>query len=259
LGGESEPHLQCLNVGPGAFGWNLSRLSPSINEFYQVIQPYYPEIIYGKNPWHAVSTTTSLPVALDSLKTLEVSMIVNMKPYTKYNFAFDIWITNNTKSSPTDITDEVMVWLVWTPGQAGEHVLDTLNDGYNVYQHRVYQHWNMIMTSPGEQHRYHQFTIAKQGVPSKINLLAFLDHLRKEKHDLRYLASIELGNEVWSGVGATNITEFRIDLKTTQDLEAGTTADQANWSEKAWQIMVDKRSPEIINLESSRSCVQIIP
>ena len=222
---------------------------PSINERYQVIQPYYPEVIYGKNPWHAVSTTASLPVALDSLKTLEVSLMVSMKPYPKYNFAFDIWITNNTESSPTDITDEVMVWLVWTPGQAGEYVLDTLNDGYNVYQHRVYKDWNMIMTSPEEQHRYHQFTITKQGVPSRINVLAFLDHLRKEKIDFRYLASMELGNEVWHRTGATTITKLRVDLETTQNLKSSTIQDDSNYLARKGRI-AERWSPEIIDIKS---------
>jgi hypothetical protein len=239
-----------MTVSPGSFGWNLSRLSPSIFERYQSIQPYYPEVIYGKNPWHAVSTTTSLPVALDSLRTLEVSLMVSMKPYAKYNFAFDIWITNNKESSPTDITDEVMIWLVWTPGQAGEYVLDTLNDGYNIYQHRVYRDWNMIMTNAQEQHRYHQFTIGKQGVPSKINVLAFLDHLMNEKHDLRYLASIEIGNEVWRGVGATTITKLRVDLETTS-LKSSAVQDDASYPAREGHISAEKWSPEIIDTKST--------
>jgi hypothetical protein len=61
----------------------------------------------------------------------------------------------------------------------------------------------------------HEFIIKKQGIPSRINILAFLEHLRKEKHDLRYLASIELGSEVWSGVGATKFGTYRIDLETS--------------------------------------------
>lgn len=250
-GGEKEPHLQCMTIGPGAFGWNLSRQSPAINEWYQVIQPYYPEVIYGKNPWHALSTTNSLPVAVNSLKTLEVSLMVSMKPYTKYNFAFDIWITNNTESSSTHITDEIMIWLVWTRGLPGEYVADTLNDGYNIYEHRIYRGWNMIMTSPGEQHRYHQFTIKKQGVPSRINVLAFFDHLKKEKHDLRYLASVELGNEVWQGTGTTTITELRVDLETTRNLESSTLVCSANYRAREGWITADKSSPQTIDTRSA--------
>jgi hypothetical protein len=225
-GGPKEPHIQCVSVGPATFGWNSTRLSPSDNS-----GPYYPEVIYGKSPSSTVSTTSNLPVKIESLESLDVSMDVSMKPYTKYNFAFDIWITNNTESSLADITDEVMVWLVWTPGQEGEYVLDTLVDGYNLYQHRVYD-----ITSPVEQNRYDQFTAAKQGIPSKINLLAFLNHLRKEKDDLRYLASIELGNEVWSGEGVTSVTMFRIDLKTKQNLGSPVLQDEAGYLQKVCDL-----------------------
>lgn len=239
-GGRNEPHLQCVAVGPATFGWNSTRLSPS-----NLSGPYYPEVIYGKSPWRTVSTTSSLPVEIESLESLDVSMEVSMKPYTKYNFAFDIWITNNTESSPADITDEVMVWLVWTPGQEGGYVLDILNDGYNVYQHRVYN-----ITSPEEQNRSHQFTAAKQGIPSKINLFAFLDHLRKAKHDLRYLASIELGNEVWSGEGATSFARFRIDLKTKQNAGSPVSQDEAGYLGKVCDFTADQLSCDIIDIDS---------
>ena len=227
-GGQWEPHLQCMTAGPGWFGWNVSRLSPSKyggGECPSCIEPYCPEVIYGKSPWRIGSTTSSLPVPLDSVESLEVSMMVRINPhprYAKYDLAFDIWITNGTESGRAYITDEVMIWLVWTPGLAGEIVLDTMNDGYNTYEHRAYAHWNMIRIEAPWKWRMQEFTIAKQGIPSTIDVLAFLNHLRKERYGLRYLASIEFGNEVWSGVGATNITVFRVDLKTNPALVVAT-------------------------------------
>jgi len=238
-GGPAEPHLQCITLGSGSFGWNLSRLAPSNYDECDCIQPYYPEVIYGKKPWRSESTTSSLPVLVDSIKTLEVSLAVSMNPYEKYNLAFDIWITNGTESSPAHITDELMIWLVWTPNLAGENIIDIFNDGQNVYQHRAYAHWDMIQTSGALTWRYHQFTIAKQGIPPKLNILTFLNHLKKEGYDLRYLASIELGNEVWSGVGATNVTMLRIDLKTASNLRSPMTTDGESLARNECHVIAD--------------------
>lgn len=52
----NEPHRQCIFLNPESFGWNSSRPSPSVIPFF------YPEIIYGKNPWRSSSTTSRLPV-----------------------------------------------------------------------------------------------------------------------------------------------------------------------------------------------------
>jgi hypothetical protein len=243
-GGPAEPHLQCVTFGPGSFGWNLSRPSPSDNDECDCIQPYYPEVIYGKKPWRSESTTGSLPVLVDSIKTLEVSLAVSMNPYEKYNLAFDIWITNQTEGIPVHITDELMIWLVWTPDLAGENIIDVLNDGQNVYQHRAYAHWDMIQTSGALKWRYHQFTLTKQVVPPKMNILTFLNHLKKEGHDLRYLASIELGNEVWSGAGATNVTMLRIDLKTASNMRSPMTADQESFARNEWHVIADRCSAD---------------
>jgi len=218
-GGANEPHLQCMNTNLDSFGWNVTRRSPSAyglpSDCPECIQPYYPEVIYGKKPWRTESTTANLPVALDSVESLEVSMTATMIPYAKYDLAFDIWITNSAESRSTDITDEVMIWLLWTSGLPAERVRDTVNDGYNVYEHRTYAYWNMTRIEGTLRWTMHEFIIKKQGIPSRINILAFLEHLRKEKRDLRYLASIELGSEVWSGVGATKFSTYRIDLKTS--------------------------------------------
>lgn len=218
-GGPNEPHLQCMNADLDSFGWNVTRLSPSAyglpSDCPECIQPYYPEVIYGKKPWRTESTTANLPVALDSVESLEASMAATMIPYAKYDLAFDIWITNSAESRSTDITDEVMIWLLWTSGLPGERVRDTVKDGYNVYEHRTYAYWNMTRIEGPLRWTMHEFIIKKQGIPSRINILAFLEHLRKEKHDLRYLASIELGSEVWSGVGATKFSTYRIDLETS--------------------------------------------
>ena len=255
-GGPDEPHLQCVTLGPGSFGWNSSRLSPRNNEQCNCVQPYYPEVVYGKNPSRTLSTTSSLPVALDSIKSLEVSLAAHMDPYTKYDLAFDIWIANNRESIMADITDEIMIWLLWTPDLAGGHVLDTLHDGYNIYQHRP----EMIRREGSLRWTMHLFTIEKQGIPSRINVLAFFNHLTKEKKDLRYLASIEFGTEVWSGVGATAVTKFGVDLETMHNLESPITAHKAGYFEKGRRIMADKWSADIIDIgERCRRCLRSVP
>jgi hypothetical protein len=184
-------------MGQGSFGWNLTREMPSNNS------PYYPEVIYGKKPFELSSTTSQLPVAVNSITSLEVSLAASMVPYRKYNLAFDLWITNNMRSSSVDITHEIMIWLMWSPDLAPTTQWGHwISDGYNTYYHIAYK-----SSRPGG---FHVFSLKTPGIPSKINILALLGDIQ----NLGYLASIEFGNEVYSGTGRTDVSEYSIHIET---------------------------------------------
>ena len=203
-GGPGEPHVQWIKASSASFGWNWSRLG-SAQSSWSHRSPYYPEVICGKKPWRDSSTTKILPFLIESLDRLEVSLCLSMQAFGDYNLALDLWVTNDVQANPESITDEIMIWFVWTHNVG--KIVSTMNDGYNGYEYRVYE-------SGGWGYRFHQFTLVNQAIPTKINLLAFLNNLAGRGYDLRYLASIELGNEVWGGTGETAISELGIDMST---------------------------------------------
>lgn len=212
-GGKQEPHRQCIWLGGNdgsLFGWNLTREAPSTTA------PYYPEVVYGKNPWSPwfTRTTDKLPAEVKSITSLEVSLAASTGGYRKYNLAFDLWITNSSTCSEADLMDEIMIWLIWTPDLQSS--LNTnapeVSDGYNVYNLNTY--------TVAQSFGFTIFSIKTQGIPSKINILALLAYLMSKGHNLGYLASIELGNEVWSGTGRTVVKTFRVDIATTSSLNS---------------------------------------
>jgi len=244
-GGPSEPHMQTIGVYAGTLRWSWSRLSPSSNK------PYYPEVIYGKKPGRTSSTTSNLPAYLGDLSTIEVSLDASTRAEGKYNLAFDLWITGEVPSRESwvrkeDITHEVMIWLLWTPGLEARNIHGTVDDGYNTYHHRTHASGDWLW-------RFHQFTIAKQGIPSRINMTAFFEHLTNDGEDLKVLISIELGNEVWYGTGATTVNrmDVRITRKTAPDAITPAIATFTLicmvilGATLAWSIVKSRRAPNV--------------
>ena len=64
----------------------------------------YPQIIYGKKPWHEQSTTPHLPIQIETINQLKVSYdIAIARNEGEYNLAYDLWLTANEAAQPEDI------------------------------------------------------------------------------------------------------------------------------------------------------------
>ena len=106
--GGSQEYQQCVTIQAAAPGvsagwaWNW----PGIR--FNVVA--YPNLMYGKNPW-LPSTTPNLPLRIGDLGCLEVDFEVEQVGSGKGNLAFDLWLTREAASQPTDISGEVMIWL----------------------------------------------------------------------------------------------------------------------------------------------------
>ena len=202
-GSPSQEHTQCIAVYPsGAMGWSWHKPSQSR-------MPHWPSVIYGKHPisiTQGFSSTRNLPVGLGLVKSIEVSLDASVKATGSYNFVFDIWITNSLSCTRDSVTHEVMVWFLWTPGLDPKNDLGTVNDGYNTYQLSSFEPDIQI------EFPHYRFSIAKQGIPSRINLTALLDYLTSKGEQLGYLAAIMLGNEVFYGYGQTTVRVFDVKI-----------------------------------------------
>jgi len=223
--GERETAVCIRALSSESFRWNWSRPSPT-NEV-----PIYPEVIWGKKVEFALqedSTTKKLPVAIASLISLKLSLSVTTRAEGEYDLAFDIWITNSSTGYAHALspTHEIMIWLRWTPGLRWlpPDTHGTVNDGHATYVHRCHRCRQYVW-------ELHIFTLQDQEMPTMIDFVPFFHHLMIDRMTgedylpLRYLSSIEFGNEVWFGNGETIVAAYHFDVKATmQSLENGTSS-----------------------------------
>ena len=58
--------------------------------------------------------------------------------------------------------------------------------------------------------RFHKFILANNTKPRELDVMDFIRFLRHKISPSLYLASVEFGNEVWSGRGVTVVKYFNV-------------------------------------------------
>jgi hypothetical protein len=206
--GDISSYQQCVFISEGndsvnaVWAWNW----PGIR--FNVLA--YPNIIFGKNPW-LPSTSPELPLRIDEIKCLEAKFDVIQSGSGKGNLSIDLWITDNLSSQPSDITDEIMIWLshdgFWPAGSR----VDTLNiEGNEIGLWRKENH----NPSNDYQWTFSVFVYQSDLLEGSISIHEFL-HFLVEKGFISsegYLAGIQLGNEIVSGYGKSIIRNYEIDF-----------------------------------------------
>ena len=194
---------QCIfTTNDSSFGWNWDW--PDVG--YNV--KAYPEIIFGKKPWSANSTTNELPLKVGNVETFEVNFDLNIVASGNYNLAFEFWITEDSISNQDHITTEVMIWTANSLLQpAGEQISVFFSNGYYYDLFRAeFDDW--IYYAFVSQTDQQAGTIH---VHNFINYMLAIGHLNPNE----YMASFELGNEIVSGSGQTNIQQYSISVNET--------------------------------------------
>ncbi len=168
----------------------------------------YPEIIYGWKPWSGNPTTSDVPASVKDITELTVRYDIESSAEGVYNLAFDIWIASEEIPRPSNITQEIMIWLDHKGiGPAGTFVETGTIDGeeYDVYRGSV---------DTGEW-TYVAFIKRVPEYKGETGLDHFLDYLLKKDLILKdsYLAAVEFGNEIVSGTGKTHLKDYRISIR----------------------------------------------
>ena len=164
----------------------------------------YPEIIYGKKPFNRTSSTTALPRAIRELNTLNVDFSFQTSATGAFNSTFDLWITNSSSATQADITAEVMIWLSkdgLTPAGSRNYALNTPTGCSSFHSGRM-QHWD-----------YFAFVLNRTITEGNVDLKPYIDFLVNEgavSAD-HFLASVEFGNEIAFGKGATKLVLYSVD------------------------------------------------
>lgn len=167
--------------------------------------PFYPEIIFGWNPWWKSSTTTELPILLNDLTSINVSFDIDSIAEGRYNAAFDIWICSgpvpSSDPSTGNITAEIMIWIESTEEM-----------GFNPTATVVIENLSYDLYVRTDRPSYIAFVSQEQTWKGSISILPFLNYLLVNNYieSDHYLASIEFGNEIWSGKGRSKISNYNI-------------------------------------------------
>lgn len=172
----------------------------------------FPDILYGKNPWAAESSTPKMPVAIKDLDTLTAEFGFTHYGYGHRNSSFQIWLTTDS-ADDRHLLNEIMIWIrndnlppapfLKNDSIAGEPFTVTTLENHGDPNLKPAIHWN-----------YYAFVNPRLDWKGRIDLLAFLKYLIKNKliDPDAYVAVINFGNEIRDGKGITALDHYRIRL-----------------------------------------------
>lgn len=174
----------------------------------------FPEVVFGHKPGTARSTTPLLPRKLGEMRRVVMDYDISTQRSGTGNLSVDIWLTdtpNPTTFAVPPITHEVMIWLeTFGPMYAGGEQIDTVS--IHGIPYRVY-----VGEKFGLGWRYIAFKPENTPMQpvAQLDLMPYLLYLQTkglvtpESH----VANINLGNEIISGAGTTQVNHLDIDVE----------------------------------------------
>lgn len=163
----------------------------------------YPEVAFGVPPMGAHLSNPGdkaavFPVAIDSLTALTIDFDVSFSGNVAgFNVAFDIWLTNVPNGGRDTITNEIMIWVHKGEVNGWGPVIGTYEeDGITFQIHHKGTYTALIADRDVPQGQF-DFT----AMIARLKQLGIVG-------EGEYLASIELGAEVVSGVGSLTINNL---------------------------------------------------
>jgi hypothetical protein len=200
-----------MNQGKN-FGWYWNREAPVLKQGHSCVQPIYPSLRAGGNPWERPGPGI-FPIKLGDLKSLDFDVSYNypIAPTGTYDLAYDVLLTDTDQPSINPIIKaEVMIWIHGSARQPSHTLKGDYSNGHNDYQ--LYS-W---VQKDGRQ--YYSFITKGEGLASlqhAVDAKKLIDYLGLNPG--WYIHGVELGNEVWKGSGKIEITSFVINVNGHQE------------------------------------------
>ena len=174
----------------------------------------FPEVVFGHKPGTARSTTPLLPRKLGEMRRVVMDYDISTQRSGTGNLSVDIWLTDTptpTTFAVPPITHEVMIWLeTFGPMYAGGEQIDTVS--IHGIPYRVY-----VGEKFGLGWRYIAFKPENTPMQpvAQLDLMPYLLYLETKGlvSPKSYLANINLGNEIISGAGTTQVNHLDIDVE----------------------------------------------
>jgi Glycosyl hydrolase family 12 len=172
----------------------------------------YPEIQVGHSPWVGeVAPNSGFPFRVGS-KKLVVDFDVSMQASGSYDLAFEFWAVSSPAVTKVGITHEVMIWLAENRlGPAG-NLVGTATIGGNRF--RIYFSNNHGDASGVSSNTWTIISLVadKPILHGPLDIGAIIDYLLHSRllDGNVYVACLELGNEVASGSGKTEVRNYAV-------------------------------------------------
>jgi len=175
----------------------------------------YPEVQFGNSPWVGeVAPDSGFPFRVGSKKVV-VDFDVAMHASGSYNLAFEFWTVSSPPVSKNGIAHEVMIWLAENRlGPAGSLVTTAAIAGHQFHIYFANNHgdasgsssntWTIISLVADQPILHGPLDIGA--------IVAYLVHNRLLDPNV-YVACLELGNEVASGSGKTEIRNYAVHVE----------------------------------------------
>ena len=195
-----EDYTQSISYGTKSltdnvtFKWNW----PDVGQIVS-----YPEIIVGYKPWDEAGSRAFM-ARIEDIQTFKVAVDYDISgQVSKFNVAFDLWLTDRKAGSAEDITTELMIWTHdggLTP--AGEKV--------GIYRHGTFKAEIWVAEDFGDSSgvsdvtwRYIAFRATREMNDGTIDINRILANLAKRDliDDRDYVNGYEFGAEVSGGRG----------------------------------------------------------
>lgn len=180
----------------------------------------YPEVIgYGRKPWVEFSLFNSLLKSLSEHTKVETEFAYRIEASGKYNVALQSWLLSSADAGPEGIVAEIMYWLEASGGAvpAGRQYLQALGMHAN-YTDKFGQSWDVWQDAPTSSRPWPYYAFVANGVAAgqvdvlgSLGMLRTLDTMPLEGDP--YLATVEIGTEVFSGTGSIIYDLFNVEVE----------------------------------------------
>jgi hypothetical protein len=207
------PHRQKIFVkevnGKPIFGWVWKWWGGGIDV------ASYPEIQVGHSPWAGeVAPNSGFPFRVGT-KKLVADFDVSMQASGSYDLAFEFWTVSSPPVRKVGITHEVMIWLAENRlGPVGSVVAKATIGGN---QFRIYFANNHGDISGASSNTWTIISLVadKPILHGPLDIGAIIDYLLQTRllDGNVYVACLELGNEVASGSGKTEVRNYAVHLE----------------------------------------------
>jgi len=195
--------------GQTAFGWQWRW--PSSDGVVA-----YPEVIYGDTPWETNprKEVAELPLRVGS-RSITADYDVSFQANGICNLAFEFWTVSSLPAAPARITNEVMIWIDnrgMTP--AGVWADTFSRDGVTYDMFLRESHGDASGRNP-QKWTYIAFLARKPVLRGPLDIGAFAAFLQSRKllSDDLYITSVELGNELITGTGRTEVRGYEVSIR----------------------------------------------
>jgi hypothetical protein len=175
----------------------------------------YPEIQVGHSPWVGeVSPDSGFPFRVGSKKVV-VDFDISMRASGSYNLAFEFWTVTSPVVEKRGIAQEVMIWLdenrlgpagslVATATVAGHKFKVFFSNTHGDASGKNSNTWTII-----------SLVADKPILHGPLDIGAIIDYLVQIRllNTNVYVACLELGNEVASGSGKTEVRNYAVKVE----------------------------------------------